>query len=73
LEQIYTHYLADKKCTEITVEDPSVDFQQMKDALDIKMIWKNGFFETFRKLFKGKSSLKSATINKSNFDQLYLD
>jgi len=40
----------------------------MKDALDIKLIWKNGFFESFRKVFKGKSSLKSSIINKFNFD-----
>lgn len=73
LEEIYKHYLADKKCTEITVEDPSVDFQQMKDALDIKLIWKNGFFDSFRKLFKGKSSLKSSSINRFNFEQLELD
>ncbi|CDW89701.1 mannose-1-phosphate guanylyltransferase [Stylonychia lemnae] len=73
LEQMYNFYLADKKCTEITVEDPSHDFQQMKDALDIKLIWKNGFFESFRQVFKGKSSLKSSIINKFNFDQLVLD
>lgn len=73
LEQMYTYYLADKKCTEITVEDPSDDFQQMKDALDIKLIWKNGFFESFRKVFLGKHALKSSTINKFNFDQLELD
>jgi len=39
LESMYQYYLDDKKCTEITVEDPSDDFQQMKDALDIKLIW----------------------------------
>jgi GNAT superfamily N-acetyltransferase len=26
LEQMYKFYLADKRCTEITVEDPSDDF-----------------------------------------------
>lgn len=68
LEQMYSYYLQDKKCTEITVEDPSEDFQQMKDALDIKLIWKNGFFRTFRKALKGKTGLKSGNINKFNFD-----
>eukprot|EP00347_Sterkiella_histriomuscorum_P014339 403361250 len=73
LEQMYNFYLVDKKCVEITVEDPSHDFQIMKDALDIKLIWKNGFFEAFRNMFKGKNSLKSSNINKFNFDQLVLD
>ena len=45
----------------------------MKDALDIKLIWKNGFFKTFRKVLKGKTGLKSGIINKHNFDQLVLD
>jgi histone acetyltransferase 1 len=27
LENMYNFYLVDKKCTEITVEDPSEDFQ----------------------------------------------
>ena len=45
----------------------------MKDALDIKLIWKNGFFESFRKTFKGKNQLKASSINKFNFDQLILD
>ena len=68
LEQMYNFYLIDKRCTEITVEDPSKDFQQMKDALDIKLIWKNGFFESLRKVLKGKSALKNAVINRFNFD-----
>jgi len=54
LENLYNFYLADKKCTEITVEDPSDDFQQMKDALDIKMIWKAGFFKSIRNIIGPK-------------------
>lgn len=54
LENMYQYYLNDKKCTEITVEDPSDDFQQMKDALDIKLIWKNGFFRSFRHILAPK-------------------
>ena len=30
------------------VEDPADDFQRMKDALDIKMILKAGFFRSIR-------------------------
>ena len=45
----------------------------MKDALDIKLIWKNGFFKTFRKVLKGKTGLKSSAINRYNFDELLLD
>jgi len=54
LENLYNFYLDDKKCTEITVEDPSNDFQQMKDALDIKLIWKGGFFKSIRKIIGPK-------------------
>ena len=54
LENLYNFYLTDKKCTEITVEDPSDDFQQMKDALDIKMIWKAGFFKSIRNIIAPK-------------------
>jgi hypothetical protein len=50
------------------VEDPSVDFQQMKDALDIKLIWKSGFFKSFHQILKGKSGIRTGTINKNNFD-----
>lgn len=45
----------------------------MKDALDIKLIWKKGFFRTFHKILKGKANLKNITINKNNFDDLMLD
>ena len=71
---MYNYYLADKRCTEITVEDPSDDFQLIKDALDIKLLWKNGFFQCIRDVFKGKkSAMRAAHINKFNFDQLILD
>lgn len=45
----------------------------MKDALDIKLIWKNGFFTSLKQLFKGKSNLKSSLINRNNIDMLVLD
>ena len=38
LKQIYSHYLKDKRCTLIIVEDPAHDFQRMKDVVDIGMI-----------------------------------
>ena len=50
LENMYQYYLKDKRCTEITVEDPSDDFQQMKDALDIKLIWDTGFLTSIRNI-----------------------
>ncbi len=37
------------------VEDPADDFQRMKDALDIKMILKAGFFRSIRGLGLGDS------------------
>ena len=33
LEHIYEHYMLDKKCIEISVEDPSADFQQLKEMI----------------------------------------
>lgn len=54
LEHMYQFYLKDKWCTEITVEDPSDDFQQMKDALDIKLIWNAGFLKSLRALILTK-------------------
>ena len=44
----------------------------MKDALDIKLIWKNGFFKAFHSLIKSKTGL-TGMINKVNFDSLFLD
>ena len=34
----------------MVVEDPADDFQRMKDALDIKLILKNGFFRSIHAL-----------------------
>lgn len=64
LESQYNYYLADKKCTEITVEDPSDDFQQMKDALDIKLIWKGGYFKSIRNIIAPKSQAKKQLSTK---------
>lgn len=46
LETIYSFYLRVKKCLTMIVEDPAEDFQRMKDALDIKMILRAGFFRS---------------------------
>ena len=75
---MYQYYLDDQRCTEITVEDPSDDFQQMKDALDIKLIWHAGFFRTVRKIIAPskigqKRSVRQVYVNKDNFDSCVLD
>jgi hypothetical protein len=63
---MYKYYLADKRCTEITVEDPSDDFQQMKDVLDIKLIWQAKFFRSIRKLHSSKTSkINAASTSRS--------
>lgn len=41
LYQVYKHYLPDPHCFEITVEAPSEGFQLMKDALDLKLLFRN--------------------------------
>lgn len=73
---MYAYYLSDKRCTEITVEEPSDDFQQLKDALDIKLIWEAGFFKSIRKMIKLRQKGQKPTkvlVNKDNFDLLALD
>lgn len=82
---MYQYYLDDKKCTEITVEDPSDDFQKMKDALDIKLIVQNGFFRSLREILVPKKKKKVVEtvkklkfnagpfVNKDNFDKIQLD
>ena len=54
--------MMDKKCVEISVEDPSVDFQKMKDSLDKRMILDHGFFKAITSL-KGKTGTRSGAIN----------
>jgi len=44
LNLLYQHYLGDRKCQLITVEDPALDFQRIKDCLDTKLILQAGFF-----------------------------
>ena len=50
LETIYNFYVRVQKCLVMIVEDPADDFQRMKDALDIKMILKAGYFRSLRGL-----------------------
>ena len=50
LETIYNYYLRVQKCLCMIVEDPADDFQRMKDALDIKMILRAGYFRSIRGL-----------------------
>ena len=49
LNLLYQHYLADRKCQLITVEDPALDFQRIKDCLDTKLILQAGFFRQTKK------------------------
>lgn len=50
LQIIYKHYLRDKRCTLIVVEDPAADFQRMKDVVDIQLILSHGFFKSLREI-----------------------
>lgn len=70
LELMYSHYLADKKCTEITVEDPSDDFQRIKDALDIKLIWNSGYFKSIRKLLGSQSLAEKKGLKNENSNNI---
>ena len=49
LEAIYEVAMKDKLCSEITVEDPSDDFQNMRDSFDIRLILSKGYFKAFKK------------------------
>jgi hypothetical protein len=42
--------LNDENCYEITVEDPSYEFVNMRDEYDLRLIFNNGFFNAFRYL-----------------------
>lgn len=44
LKILYGHYLRDRKCTQIIVEDPAPDFQRMKDGVDLNLILQHKFF-----------------------------
>ena len=49
LEAIYEDARKNPQCDEITVEDPSEDFQNMRDVYDIRLILKEGYFSMFKK------------------------
>lgn len=70
LETIYNYYLRMQKCLCMIVEDPADDFQRMKDALDIKMILKAGFFRSIRCLGLGdpKKNLQLDTFKLCGLD-----
>jgi hypothetical protein len=48
LQIIYSHYLRDRQCTLIVVEDPANDFQRMKDVVDLNLILQAGFFQSMQ-------------------------
>ena len=54
----------------MSVEDPSVDFQQLKDVIDLNLIWQNGFFENLNKLV---SKSRHSLINSKNYQQIQLE
>jgi len=56
LRILYDHYLKDKKCSLIVVEDPAPDFQRMKDVVDLNLILENGFFKSMYEI-KGNDYL----------------
>ncbi len=47
LDGIYGDLLLYPKCYEITVEDPSYEFESMRDGYDMKLILANGFFKAY--------------------------
>lgn len=44
--------MKNKQCFEIIVEDPSCEFERMRDKYDIKLIINNGFFSVFEEKLK---------------------
>jgi hypothetical protein len=39
--------LGNPQCYELTVEDPSFEFETMRDIYDLKLLLKSGFFSVF--------------------------
>ena len=54
----------------MVVEDPADDFQRMKDALDIKLILKAGFFRT---IHNAGLHDPEKTLNCDSFKHITLD
>jgi len=69
LDSIYNDLLKNKKCQEITVEDPSYEFQTMRDGYDIRLIFKFGFFSLFTKKFK---KFEEDLITRKNYKEIEL-
>jgi hypothetical protein len=61
--------LKNHKCYEITVEDPSYEFESMRDAYDIKLLLKNGFFSIFKEQLEDFSR---DVISSDNYEEFKL-
>ncbi len=59
--------LQNPKCYEITVEDPSFEFESMRDAYDIRLILRNGHFGIFRERLDDFSRDKITEENYRDF------
>ena len=69
LDGIYTDLLQNAKCYEITVEDPSYEFESMRDGYDIKLIMNGGFFKAFNTRL---SQWSNGEITAENFKEFQL-
>ena len=61
--------LKNTKCYELTVEDPSYEFESMRDSYDIKLLINNGFFSVFRKQLE---DFADDVITSENYDEFKL-
>ena len=61
--------LKNTKCYELTVEDPSYEFESMRDAYDIKLLLSNGFFSVFKKQLE---DFAEDAITSENYDKFKL-
>ncbi len=70
---IYDSILKDVGCIEISVEDPSPEFQSMRDLLDVKFILKRGFMKwalQFKKKHPNLHDFKSIELKKSDIEEI---
>ena len=68
---MYKYCTQDKRCFEITVEQPTDAFLQMRDTYDIQMLLENDYFSVITQFSGGK--LAKNKITKENFDSIALD
>ncbi|EGR28703.1 hypothetical protein IMG5_170030 [Ichthyophthirius multifiliis] len=71
LKQMYEHAQKDSKCNEITVEDPSQDFQIVRDIVQCEFVIKNNFWDWVQSVKKINKVEELEKIMISNIQEIF--